>query len=392
MNIASISLCYPSPATPHAGLFVRRRLEALDVSNPVRVICPVPACIGTFTRRDARYTPGAPPVWHVPMGYIPMVSRPLNPLLYARAVQPLLASWARRGEVDIIDAHFSWPDGVAAARLSRWLGVPYAVTLRGVLPRYAGDRLKRWSIARSLRGASAVIAVSQSLKDLAVALGVRADRIVVIPNGVDSDTFHPGDRRSARRALGRSADESLLISVGHLCPRKGMHRVVGILPKLLRRNAGIRYVVVGADGAEERFEGRLKRLVRRLGLERCVTFTGSLDPPEVARWLQASDLFVLPTSNEGCCNAIGEALATGLPVVTTDVGGNRELVSPGAGLLTHFGDDRGLLNAISSMLEAAPQRAEVINSVRQRTWQQVAQRTAEALHHAIGQHAAKVES
>ncbi len=383
MNVVSLTACYPSTATPNAGLFVQRRLASLNELDPVRIINVVPTPLWYNLRGGISRSQGPPRTWHVPFAYVPFISRPMNPLLYARAVFPLLSSLVKRGSVDVIDAHFSWPDGVAAARIARVLGVPFTVTLRGVLGRYLGDPLVRGSVIRSLRAAAGVIAVSRHLGDLAVRIGVSPERVRVVPNGVDAEKFCPGDRDGARRALGRSADETLLVTVGHLCRRKGVHRVLRILPELIRARGDVRYVVIGADGGEGRFESRLMRLVRQSGLGSFVTFTGNLGATRVALWLQAADLFVLPTGNEGCCNAVTEALATGLPVVTTDVGGNREVVAPDCGSIVPPGDDGALLKAIIDTLARRADCAEAARSRGRRAWATVGAETSAALHDAV---------
>lgn len=403
MNVASLTLCYPSEATPHAGLFIQERLRALsalptiDHNLRIRVIHPLPTPLWTVGRAELIIDQSEPPCWRVPMPYLPLIGKPFNPWAYARAVLPLLSSWTRQREVDVIDAHFCWPDGVAASIVARKLRLPYTITLRGILPRYAppgrtGGLAYPWtrrSVLRALRGAAAVIAVSQSLKKQAVRLGLREDKICVVPNGVDGATFEPGDRSAARTAMGRSADEIILITVGHLCRRKGFHRMLELLPDLLSHvqakpwAPNLHYVIVGADGAEGRFESHLKRLAGKLKVGHRVTFTGALDPPQVATWLQAADLFVLPTTNEGWCNALAEALATGLPVVCSDVGGNREQIQPGTGLLASPHDPRALRDSIIAMLNRASSRALPTHTHPIRTWQRVAEETSVVLHAAV---------
>ena len=381
MNVVSLSLCYPSERSPSAGLFVQQRLRALSELAEVRVIKPIPTPPWS-RQRSTHETHGPPPCWHVPMPYLPGLGKPLNPRLYARAVRPLIESWSSRGRVDVIDAHFCWPDAVAANHLARSLHVPYTVTLRGPLARHGRDRFKRRAIVRALNEAAAIIAVSESLRDDAARLGVDASRIHVIPNGVDAGLFRPGDRFETRRALGRAAGETILITVGHLCPRKGFHRVLDILPGLVRENPRIRYVIIGDDGAERRFARHLHRQAKRLGVTELVTFTGALDPAGVARWLQAADLFVLPTGNEGWCNALNEAVATGTPVVCTDVGGNREVISEGTGSLVPPGDRRGLLDAIRRNLVTDLAPRAVAQAKPPRSWSRVAEETAAVLHEA----------
>lgn len=382
MNVVSLCLCYPSDATPHAGLFVQRRLSALSDSLDVRVVNPLPTPIWSASPRRQGQTDGPPPAWHVPMPYVPGFGKPLNPYWYARAVLPLLLQWKRQGSIDIIDAHFSWPDGVAAALLAKRLQLPYVITLRGVLHRYVRNPLTHGSVVRALTRASGIIAVSDSLKHQAVNLGVASDRVHVIPNGVDTNLFKLADRSAARRVVNRSESETLLISVGHLCRRKGAHRVLRVLPKLLRDRPDLHYVIVGDDGAEGRFARRLKRMVRDLGLQSNVTLTGALQPRQIATWLNAADLFVLPTSNEGSCNAIREAVAVGLPVVCTDVGGNGEMINAATGLLVPLGNDGDLAKAIGTMLGKKPDRAAIAATAAQRGWSCVARETEAVLRSA----------
>jgi len=388
MNIVSLSLCYPSEANPHAGTFIQQRLSALAGHQcTVRVVHPIPTPVWSNRRRRIRMADRPLPTWHIPMPYFPGIGAltGLNPYFYARAVYPLLSTLDEEHSIDVIDAHFCWPDGVAAARLARRLHRPYVITLRGLLHRYTRNAATRSSVLRALHGAAAVIAVSESLQRQAAALGIPQEKIHVIPNGVDADVFGPADRRAARKALGRHDDERILITVGHLCRRKGMHRVLRVLPELLERYSALHYVIVGADGAEGQFGSKLERQIRRLGLQDKVTFTGALQRSDVAGWLHAADLFVLPTGNEGYCNALCEALATGLPVVCTDVGGNREIITPANGLLVPFGDDRALVNAIDVTLNSNLDRPAIAHAACRRDWSHVARETATVLQNAAHQ-------
>ncbi len=372
-----------------AGLFVRERLRALSRLDTVRVIQPMPIPfwkmaadveLGACDYQRPLVNDGVPEVHRLAMRYVPRIGHFLNPALYAGTVLPLLSAWKNKLSVDFLDAHFSWPDGVAAARLAQKLGLPFSVTLRGVLGRFVADAMKRRSIIWALNRAATVIAVSGDLKNQAVRLGIPGEKIHVIPNGVDDSIFNPGDGQAARRHLGRAADEILLITVGHLCPRKGFHRVLRILPELLRHNARARYVIVGQDGAEEPWEGRLRREVCDLGLQDVVTFTGALPPDCVAEWLRAADLFVLPTDNEGWCNALYEAVAVGLPVVCTDVGGNGEVIDGSSGVLVPVGDQAELLRSVRRVIDRMP-GPRVSKSVR--TWATVARETHEVLLGAV---------
>jgi len=254
--------------------------------------------------------------------------------------------------VTVLDAHFAYPDGYAATRLGRWLGVPVTITLRGTeVPHSTQPRL-RARLVRALQAAQRVFAVSESLRRHAVSLGIPGEKIRVVGNGVDTDRFRPMDRQQARRRHGLPPEARVLVSVGALVERKGFHRVIECLPELLAREPHLRYLVVGGASPEGDMGAELRAQVRRLGLDRQVLFLGPV-PPDALKWLlSAADVFVLATRNEGWANVFLEAMACGLPVVTTDVGGNAEVVCrPELGRVVPYGDAQALTAALGSALE-----------------------------------------
>ena len=176
------------------------------------------------------------------------------------------------------------------------------------------------------------------------------------------------------------------MTVGHLCPRKGVQSVLEIFKSLLEREENARYVVVGGDGLEARFSRHLRKMTCDLGLESVVTFTGGLDPRGVATWLRACDVFVLPTENEGCCNALLEAKACNVPVVCSDVGGNREIVSGPADRLIRVRDRDGLLRAVADVLSRSDRDGRIGSSETEvRTWEQVGKETLDSLQKAASE-------
>jgi len=196
-----------------------------------------------------------------------------------------------------------------------------------------------------------VFAVSQSLKQHALALGIPDTKIGVVGNGVDTDKFHRVPQRDARRALGIPDDAVVLVSVGALVERKGFHRVIECLPELRQRFPRLHYLVVGGPSPEGDWSRELRRLARDVGVENCVHFLGALAPEALKQPLSAADVFVLATRNEGWANVFLEAMACGLPVVTTEVGGNAEVVSdPKLGILVPFGHRQSLTGAMAEAL------------------------------------------
>jgi glycosyltransferase involved in cell wall biosynthesis len=222
----------------------------------------------------------------------------------------------------------------------------------------------------ALKRATRVFAVSESLKRHAVDLGIAPDKILVVGNGVDSAKFHRVDRQAARKELGLAADAPVLISVGALVERKGFHRVLECLPALRRRFPGLRYLIVGGPGPEGDWSAQLRSTVADLGLQDCVRFLGVLAPETLKEPLSAADVFALATRNEGWANVLLEAMACGLPVVTTDVGGNAEVVSsPALGTLVPFGDRDRLTAALAAALERPWDRDAIIAYARANSWE-----------------------
>jgi teichuronic acid biosynthesis glycosyltransferase TuaC len=359
-----VVLCtlFPSPAQPGAGIFVRERMFRVARQLPVTVVAPAPSF--PFQRLLRRWRPGFRPptpryerqddidVWRPRFFSMPGFGKSLDGTFVALGALPRLRRLKREGRLDLLDAHFGYPEGYAAVLLGRWLGVPVTITMRGTEPRHASEPALRARLVSALTGATRVFTVSESLRGLALSLGVAPDRVRAIGNGVDATRFAPVDKADARRRLGLPGDARVLISVGGLVERKGFHRVIDTLPELRRRHPKLTYLVVGGPSAEGDWTARLAAQVATLGLADCVRFLGPVPAAELKVPLSAADLFVLATSNEGWANVFLEAMACGLPVVTTDVGGNAEVIADAAlGTLVPFGDSGALRGAIDRALE-----------------------------------------
>jgi len=334
------STVYPNAAQPHHGVFVRERMRGLPPEVEVTVVAPAPwfpfvsgLRPGFRPRVPREETQDGVRVLHPRFFSVPAVFKCLDGFFLFLGALPTVWRLRRTFRFDAIDAHFIYPEGLAAALLGRVFRVPVLITLRGLLPLLVPYALRRpqlrWTLARAAR----VIAVSESLRDDAVALGIPRERVRVIGNGIDPELFRPMDRPEARRRLGLSdlseklsggsgvsRDAPLLVSVGTLSPRKGFHLVIEALPALARRFPGIRYAVVGGAGAEGAQEEELRSLAERLGVADRVIFAGPQEREALAVWYSAADLSVLASAHEGCPNVVLESLACGTPVVATPVG------------------------------------------------------------------------
>ena len=255
----------------------------------------------------------------------------------------------RAGErFDLIDAHYFYPDGVAATWLGRRFGLPVVVTARGSdvtqFPDYA---VPRRLIVKAAAEASAIITVSAGLRDALKRIDVPASKITVLRNGVDLHVFKPVDRSEARRAFG--VEGRVLVSVGGLIERKGHHRSIAALVNLPEWQ-----LLVAGEGPER---ARLLSLANRLGVAHRVRLLGPLPHTQLAMLYSAADLSMLSSSREGWANVLLESMACGTPVIASPIAGNPEVVqSPEAGLIAEENSPVGLANAVHAWAAGSSDR------------------------------------
>jgi glycosyltransferase involved in cell wall biosynthesis len=286
----------------------------------------------------------------------------------------------REFRFEVIDAHFGHPEASAARWLAQRFGVPFTVTLRGNETAHGRDPKKRQRMAEALRTAARVIAVSGPLRDFAIELGVRPDRAVVIPNGIDAAVFHPRDRGAERARLGMGDGELHILSAGYLMERKGHHRIIETLPGLRARGLKVRLWIAGEKGPEGDFEGEIRRRVAECGVEDAVNFVGAVAPAELAFYMSACDVFCLASNREGWPNVVNEALACGAPVVATNVGGvPAMIVDERFGRVIPPGDSAALEDALARALTGAWDREAISAQGLKRSWGEVAREVFEQL-------------
>jgi teichuronic acid biosynthesis glycosyltransferase TuaC len=270
-------------------------------------------------------------------------------LLYAGARRAVAAVLRDGFDFDIIDAHYFYPDGVAAILLGREFGKPVVITARGTDINQISDfRLPRQMILWAAREAAGIITVCQALKDRLCEIGAAPDRITVLRNGVDLQLFHPQDRDAPRLKYGVTGKVAL--SVGHLIARKAHDLVI-------RAVAGMPDVtlLIAGEGPER---GALIALAASLGIAGRVRFLGQVAPGALAEIYAAADVLVLASSREGWANVLLEAMACGTPVVASDVWGTPEVVTErAAGLLVKPRTGAAFATAMTEVLANPPERA-----------------------------------
>lgn len=342
LKLLVVTSLYPNSVQTRHGIFVEERLRSLLVSGAVtaRVIAPVPwfplkhprfgryADFAAVPAREVRY---GIEILHPHYPVVPRIGMTLGPTSMATAVVPAVKQMLSEGyDFDLIDAHYFYPDGVAAARLSRRFQRPVVITARGTdvnkIPEF---RVPRRQIMDAARQAVAIITVSRALRDSLIKLGVKEKKITPLRNGVDLERFAPIAPDLARSGLDctdAEKNERIWLSVGHLVENKGVHVTI----RALARAPGVTLLVVGT-GPEE---ARLHTLAARYGVVDRVLFLGHVEHDALPVYFSAADALVLPARTEGMPNVVLEAMACGAAVIATSVGGIPEVVQePVAGAL-----------------------------------------------------------
>lgn len=376
------STLFPSSVRPGHGIFVQTRLRELLATGAVdvRVVAPVPWFFSSHprfgdyalhARTPRRETLMGVDVRHPRYALPPKVGMTVAPLMLALGAVPAIRELLAEGfDFDLIDAHYYYPDGVAAALLSRWFGKPLVVTARGsdinLIAQYRWPRrMMQWAARR----AAASIGVSKALADAMAEWDIGREKLHVMRNGVDLERFRPLPQDEARARLGLQG-RPLLVSVGNLVPLKGHDLTIAAFARVLPEYPEAQLALVGAGAERERLEAQ----VRALGLQGSVVFAGSVENAELPDWFSAADLSILSSSREGLPNVLLESMACGAPVVATRVGGTREVVTDAvAGRLVERRDAEHIAAAIKDVLQARPSRDRVRDCASQFSWQATSQ-------------------
>ncbi|MFL0356997.1 glycosyltransferase [Erythrobacter sp. GH1-10] len=383
-HVLSISTLYPNAANPRFGTFVARSLEGLARRGGWRVtlINPIglpPVVFGKYralSELEELSVEEGITIHRPRFTLIPKVGARRNAAAIAKAVLPLARKIHAQQPVDVVDAEFFFPDGPAAAEVAGTLDLPLSIKARGSdITYWGGQDFALEQMLAAAGQASGLLAVSEALKAEMVGLGFPEDRISVHYTGLDRNRFRPLDHTQLRSQIGKELGfdlpdtAPLLVCVGALIERKGQDRIIAALPDI----AGAQLVLVG-KGEDE---GKFRALARDCGVAERVHFAGALDHNLLPLLLSAADVMVLPTENEGLANAWVEALACGTPVVTTDVGGARELIlSKVAGRLLAERTPQAVAEAVNSVLNNPPPREAVAAFAARFDWESHAEELA----------------
>jgi teichuronic acid biosynthesis glycosyltransferase TuaC len=236
----------------------------------------------------------------------------------------------------------------------------------------------RPNLAWGLKNANRVVSVSRALAKKVVDLGADPDRVHVVRNGINQQQFYVRSRDQAREALGYSTKDRWLVFVGFMREAKGVLELVQAFSKIHQEFPDVKLVFVG-DG-----DGREVCEKAAAGLGDRVMMVGTRPHDEVALWLSAADLFTLPSWNEGTPNVVLEALACGIRVVASDVGGIPDVLDrPELGEMVPAKNAEALAEALRRGLSQPYDRAEIAAMSGCISWEQSAQQLREVLQAAV---------
>lgn len=266
--------------------------------------------------------------------FLYLILKRLSPKFMLKKQMKLLEKEVIIKDYDLIHAHWSYPEGYIAKQIKEKYNIPYIITAHGsdIHTNMEKDKRIMELTLNALEKADKVLFVSNALLEKAKEFGYSGHNSCVVYNGVDKNVFRVIDKRLVRNKLGIKHTQKVVGYVGNLVYVKGADKIPEIFENINKINKNIAYIIVG-DG-----------ILREQILDKCkqkdinVIFIGSVDPDKVAYYMNAMDVMVVPSRNEGFGNVIIEANACGVAVVGSDAGGIPEAVGD-VGIIVEKGND-----------------------------------------------------
>jgi len=385
MNILVLTTLYPNNVQHRHGIFIENRVKELVKRYPeakVKVIAPVPYFPSflpvkeykKYSKVVSKEIRANIEVIHPKFFVVPKVGMNITPyFLYRTCLASIAEIQAEGFDIDVIDSHYFYPDGVVASWIGKKLNIPVMVTARGsdinIIPQNATAKKR---IIKALSTIQASAAVSQALADEMVKLAPSAKKPIVLRNGVDLDFFHP-DAAKHTLPFAVEKNEKLILSVGNLVELKGHHLVIEALASL----DNTKLIIIG-EGEEK---VNLRKLVAELSLTDRVFFTGNIMQAELPGYYAAADALVLASSREGMPNVLLESLACGTPVIATNVGGSSEVIThDDIGILLKERSANGIAKAVKTLLIKGVSSEKVRLFAQQLSWEDVTKKQYDFLN------------
>jgi glycosyltransferase involved in cell wall biosynthesis len=379
--LLTISNLYPRPDEAQRGLFNAQLFNAMSGRCALSNICLVPE--KNFLRhKDICVWPDAYErelnTAYLPYFYLPIVGRNLSWLNCRNA---LLKKDTLFDKCDVILATWLYPDCVAAVELAKKNKKKIWLKVHGTDRFHLENKVRRRVILNACEYVEGIICNAEFMRNELVQLGLPAEKIWVISNGVDTELFCCREKDAAEEQLrgeGREiaghlldAQSPIVLFVGHLVDIKGGDLLLKAWSEL-RKGRDDGYLVMIGEGMRRK---QWELLADELGIGESVIFMGECMHKEIALWMNIADCLCLSSRSEGMPNVVIEALVSGLPVVATDVGDCRAVLgSDSATRVVPVEDYKALASGISGLLEADIDRQELARSREERfSWDKCAE-------------------
>jgi glycosyltransferase involved in cell wall biosynthesis len=360
MRVLVVSSLFPTREEPNSGIFIKEQLKHIKQQCCViGVVSPKPwkPLAGWKSGRGRSRHLAEEEQWegiavhHLKYFMVPKLTVYLNWLFYYWSVSRFIRRRGWQQRFDVLHVHFAYPAGFAGVLLGKRLRKAVILTVRGSdINHFPKHAVLRALIKYSLKAVAGVIAVSDDLKQKVVDLGLVEEKVKVIPNGVDLDVFRPMSKTTARAQLDLGSWDKIVLYVGSLEAVKGIDSLLHAFRELreLERGRRILLVVIG----QGTLQCHMQRMIDTFGMHDCVLWQPYVPHDEIPVWMNASDVLCLTSLSEGRPNVLYEAMACGLPVVASSVGGVPEMVcSDQLGELVPAGNVPEIREAMRRVLE-----------------------------------------
>ena len=392
MKVLIISNNFPNGAEPVRGIFIYQIVKALMEKCDVEVVAPLPWIPKFVVKRLSlnypfAYVPseefiGGIRVYHPRYLVIPKVLGFMHGIFLFVPLFRLIKRLERKQKLDVLNAHWIFPDGFATAWAGKILKKPTVLTGLGCdLNYYPSLPFRKLFIKKALNLADIVTTVGKELKEPVFGLGISKEKVCAIPNGVDFKRFNVIPREEARRRLQIENSGPLLVTVSSLDEAKGGRYLIQAIKEMGHDfDDAARLLMVG-DGPLRK---DLLLQTKQLGIANKVVLLGKRPHHEIPLWMNAADLFCLPSIREGQPNVILEALACGTPVVASNVGSIPEMIQTENGRIAEAANSKSLAHQILYCLDREWDRMAIRNSIPKFTWEDSAELYMQAYLRAMG--------